>query len=269
MAPERVSSPSPILPVSLPTSSKTSVLQELRRQLAKVQPSGDEILHVPTGLCSLDRLLPGNGLPGSSIVEWVQQVPGIPAASLALFCIRPRLLSAGCLAIVDGQSEFHAEAALRLGIPVSRLLLIRPPRSTSNQADFLWALEQTARCSGVSAVLCWIDRISSTAMRRLQLAVERSSVCLHVVRPQSALRQTSWADFRFVVNPASLSDPEQSARGRVRLLQVELVRSRTAVEHQGSVRFVVDCESGEIREAGGMRQISELAGSASAATATH
>ncbi len=185
MAPERVSSPSPILPLSLPTSSKTSVLQELRRQLAKVQPSGDEILHVPTGLCSLDRLLPGNGIPGPPLWNGCSRFPEYrqrlwhSSAYVRVYCRR-----AG-VAIVDGQSEFHAEAALRLGIPASRLLLIRPPRSASHQADFLWALEQTARCSGVSAVLCWIDRISSTAMRRLQLAVERSSVCLHVIRPQS------------------------------------------------------------------------------------
>ncbi|MBL8814761.1 MAG: hypothetical protein JNL58_01935 [Planctomyces sp.] len=242
---------------------RSTILSELRRQLAKSQPVMSENACTPSGLLALDRLLPGGGFSGSTIVEWVQHAPGLPVATTALRCLAPMLAKPGCIAVVDGQNEFHAEAALRQGIPAARLLLIRPPsgRGSSHQADFLWALEQATRCSGIRAVLCWIDRISSTAMRRLQLAVERSGVSLHMVRPHSALKQPSWADLRFFVRLSDRQHQQKLLAGNQRFILVELLRSRNAVHHQGHALLKIDYETGHVCT------VPELADSAAPATA--
>ena len=154
----------------------------------------------------------------------------------------------GCLAVIDERHEFHADAARSQGIPLSRLLLVRPQhvvpelsvstgrtrfvrRISAAHNDALWALEQTARCPGVRAVLSWLDRSSSAVMRRLQLAVESSGVSVVLIRPASVLQQPSFADLRLHVQTVTQTD---QPAWKPRLYSVRLLRSRHGLQHEGS-----------------------------------
>jgi protein ImuA len=231
---------------------RAKTIDALRRQLISSQKSGVEQKCVSTGLASLDQLLPNGGLPTSSIIEWISDDPGQGAASIALRSIAPMLALAGCLAVIDERHEFHADCVRAQGIPLSRLLLIRPPRhtvdsstagssrfvrrTTLSQNQSLWALEQSARCPGVRVVLCWMDRCSSAVMRRLQLAVERSGVTIVLIRPANVLAQSSFADLRLhvqTVNPPQTVFPPKARSQRQRDYMVRLLRSRHGLEHQG------------------------------------
>jgi hypothetical protein len=228
---------------------RAETIEALRRQLISTQrrPSARDC--ISTGLKSLDGLLPGGGLPASGLLEWICEDVGQSGASLAFRTLVPMLALPGCLAVIDERHEFHAEAVRSQGIPLSRLLLVRPPqpdteiteaarrsrfvrRNSAARSEALWALEQAARCPGVRAVLCWLDRSSSAVMRRLQLAVERSGVLVVLVRPVSVLQQPSFADLRLLVQ--TVVQPDQTIQ-MPRVCCVRLLRSRHALEHEGRV----------------------------------
>lgn len=231
---------------------RAETIQTLRRQLVSSQKSPSVQKCIPTGLSSLDQLLPGGGLPTSALIEWISDDAGQATASMALRAIRPMLALPGCLSVIDERHDFYADAARAQGIPLSRILLIRPRRTVElattakrrfvrrtsvSENEALWALEQSARCPGVRTILCWLDRATSAIMRRLQLAIERSGVTIMLIRSASALAQASFADLRLHVKPRKCST-ENTSRPQVcsrteRSFQVRLLRSRHGLQHDG------------------------------------
>ncbi|MCP4173477.1 MAG: hypothetical protein GY758_22200 [Fuerstiella sp.] len=259
-------------------SATSAALQMLRRQLVQSQSHSPRRTVVSTGLPSVDALLPHAGLPSGSLLEWVSDGPGHRASSIAFRCATGFLQRSGAFAVVDGRGCFNAAAVRNIGIPLSRLLLVRPQGSSGrdyscgggsgtpqlrqrHRTETLWALEQLGRSSGVQVVVAWIDRLSSTAQRRLQLAVETSGVTVFLIRPAAALRQTSWADLRFHVQSAretqSAVSGGNAACDRSRIA-VRLIRSKNAVRHNGCAWLECHHETGNVLE------VSELARTAGA-----
>lgn len=245
-------------------SARSLTVDQLRRQLMKSQLLQVERAVVSTGFPELDALMPENGLPTGSVIEWVSDAPGLRATSLALKCAARFLHQPGTMAVVDPVNDFHPASVEHLGIPLSRLLVVRPnPEcaghtfgttmlSHSDRSNALWALEQLTRCAGVNVVVTWIDRLSSTAQRRLQLAVENSGVTVFLMRPPQALQQSSWADLRFRIRSTTAATatvqshecnltPTSAAQ-----FSVQLVRSKNAVQHQGSAVLECHNETGDV-----------------------
>lgn len=240
------------------------VIQQLRRQLLRCQVTHATQTTVSSGYPGLDKLLPESGLPSGSVIEWVHDGPGLHSATLALHCAAGFLKKPGVLAVVDAQNDFHPMSLHHLGIPMPRLLVVRPclnhqtcgEPSQAQKSETLWTLEQLARCSGVRVVMAWIDHLSSTAQRRLQLAVEKSGVTVFLMRSSIALQQTSWADLRFHVQ--SVPQPEADVNefltpSKYSRLSVQLVRSKNSVQRHG--RVLLDCS----HETGDVFEVSELA----------
>jgi hypothetical protein len=236
---------------------RAETIRALRRQLVSAQQTQSSQRVIPTGLRSLDQLLPGGGLPTSALIEWISDETGQAAASVALRAVAPLLSLPGCLAVIDENHDFHGNAAKAQGIPLSKILLVRPPRPTpeevaaANQsryvrrvsvchAEALWALEQVARNAGVRAVLCWLDRASPAVMRRLQLAVERSGVTILLIRPATVLGSASFADLRLHIQSTNLPEhilrpaPPKARPLERRSLSVRLLRSRHGIQHEGT-----------------------------------
>ncbi|MEZ6059633.1 MAG: hypothetical protein R3C19_04660 [Planctomycetaceae bacterium] len=267
---------------------KSEAVRALRQQLFRSEQRSADYAVVSTGFQSLDDLLPHRGLSTGSIVEWISSGPGQMTMSLAMTCALPLLTKPGAFAVPDPECQFHPAAAVALGLPLSRLLLIRPANHSVRQErhsagvcpgnlqrdtprrgalrqdtlrrDTLWTLEQLARCSGVRIIVCRLDRISSTALRRLQLAVERSGVTVFLIRPASALKQPSWADLRLHVQPLNSDDAWAESGYAAGAVSVKLLRSRYSVQHHGCARFGIDDETSTVFE------IPELVGAAAAAT---
>jgi protein ImuA len=229
-------------------SPRRETLEQLRRQLRGTRaPASDTIVSTPTGLAGLDRLLPGGGIPGASVIEWISELPGQSAASLALRSAAPLLQRPGCLAVIDEHREFYPAAITTHGIPLSRLLLVRIPPEVSSSplrlpksaaglsehSQALWALEQTARCRGVSVILTWLHRCTSAVVRRLQLAVESSGSVLMLMRPAQALQQPSFADLRLHISSCS-------ADNRFRRIRIQLLRARHSLQSVGTTELLQD-----------------------------
>ena len=249
------------------TAVRTDTIQSLRQQLLASLPTRAVQQIIPTGLASMDALLPHGGLPAASLIEWISEDAGLNTGSIALKSIVPMFALHGCLAIVDERHDFHADAARCHGIPLSRMLLIRPAHTVSVQSanrsrfvrqssvshsDALWALEQAARCPGVRVVLMFLEQASSAVMRRLQLAVECSGATIVLIRPASILHQPSFADLRLHVTAAQPALAGMTGRRR---LKVQLLRSRHGLQHTGQAQLEVDHETGAVYS------ISELADS--------
>ena len=165
----------------------------------------------PSGFRGIDRLLPAGGIGSGSLIEWIGG-PASGAATLA-FAVAGRLRvarpegAAGPILVIDRQGRFHPPAVMPWlegpaagkpkagGAAVGAIVVVRPSRDE----DEIWAIDQALRCPGVTAVLAWPQRVSSTAMRRFQLAARGSGTVGFLVRPVAARREPSWAEARLNV----------------------------------------------------------------------
>ena len=165
----------------------------------------------PSGFRGIDRLLPAGGIGSGSLIEWIGG-PASGAATLA-FAVAGRLRvarpegAAGPILVIDRQGRFHPPAVMPWlegpaagkpragGAAVGAIVVVRPSRDE----DEIWAIDQALRCPGVTAVLAWPQRVSTTALRRWQLAARGSGTVGFLVRPVGARREPSWAEARINV----------------------------------------------------------------------
>jgi protein ImuA len=211
---------------SCSTTEMVAALAEQVRRIEGARRTVGEV--VSSGDAGLDRLLPEGGLRRGTLVEWLSGGRGSGAATLALAAARQAVASAGALVVVDRDGLFYPPAAVRLGIDLRRLIVVRP--RSDEERD--WAVDQVLRCRAVSAAWCPIG--SSTGhqepldqvFRRWQLAAETSGVLGLLVRPAAARQEPSWAELRLWVEPLPLAVPRGA--GRSRRLRVELLRARGA-----------------------------------------
>ncbi len=215
-----------------PDTDPLSPLPRLARMMALATPAGSQGTPVSSGFRGLDRLLPAGGVCRGSLVEWIGG-PASGAASLA-FAVACRLLAAragiagngsagaglaGTLVVVDRRGRFHPPALLAWlaaanqasesrsakhagsvkGFMSSRgtgpLVVVRPSRDE----DEIWAIDQALRCPGVTAVVAWPERATSTTLRRWQVGARAGGAVGLLVRPTQARREPSWAQARLAV----------------------------------------------------------------------
>jgi hypothetical protein len=80
-------------------------------------------------------------------------------------------------------------------VPLERQLVVRT-------AEPAWAIEQALDSGGCSLVLGWLKTsISTPALRRLQLATQRSQTPAMLFRPLAEARQASPAELRITLEP--------------------------------------------------------------------
>lgn len=148
----------------------------------------------PTGFSALDNELPGGGWPAGALIELLLEHPGVGELSMLLpllgrtppeqwvIWLAPPLLP-------------YAPALARAGVPLGRLLIVRP----EHPQTLLWAIRQAAISGSCSAVLAWVSRIDNSGLRRLQLAAEESATPLFLFRPNSVAGQSSPAPLRLAL----------------------------------------------------------------------
>ncbi len=203
-------------------AKSSATVAQLREQIRKLQAAPRQYLAVlRTGIATLDRLLPGGGLPMGQAVELCGEAAS-GRTSVALRAIAAATRESRLCAYVDGPRELYPPAAAALGVELRRLLVARPraPRLHS------WTAVQLAR-SGAFA--CVVLDLTHTGVR-LSLAEGRKLVDA-AVRGGSAL--------------LLLTPPSAPADGMVRLaleavgvqgLRVEVLRSRQGgVGHQAVI----------------------------------
>jgi len=217
--------------------SQTHTLDDLTRKLREIECSrtrqaASEAAKscCSTGIEGLDRLLPGQGLPAGTLTEWLAG-DGAGAGTLAFLTAATRNKALDqAVVVIDPQRRWYAPAVSALRTRLTDTILICPDRP----ADALWAFEQSLRCSAVAATIGWCDRLHDLAFRRLKLAAEQGGGLGLLLRPETAIREPSWADVRLRVEPLPTLPASPGRRVRV-----ELLRCRGGF-HGGDVQLLID-----------------------------
>jgi hypothetical protein len=227
---------------SIPHSGSSCDLGFRESQTASPEQKLSEKV-VPTGIESLDCLLPDAGFRVGTLVEWLAEAGS--GDQLALLAAAPALVDDRLLFVIDGEATFYPPAAAALGIDLGRLILVRPrkaARSTTTvtkkeapSEETLWALEQTLQSQGVAVTFCRLERMNARVFRRLQLAAERGGGLGFLIRAPSARSEPSWSDVRLCVEAV----PEQFSPGEISLSgrrwRVEVLRCRRGAAGQRSI----------------------------------
>ena len=169
---------------------------------------------ISSGYEPLDRMLPEGGFRRGTLVEWLGG-DGSPVGTLAAAAARAACRDAGALVVLDRRGEFYPPAAVGMGIGLEKLIVVH----ADTAADHVWALDQSLRCSGVAAVLAWIEKLDGRTFRRLQLAAEASGVLGLLIRPGAVRQEPSWADVRLLVEPLPSAGRPGQRRARIHLLR--------------------------------------------------
>ena len=210
-------------------------LDQLRHQLSAWENNAWNSTEsiVSTGYPALDAILPAGGLRRGSLVEWLAEVPGHGATTLALLCAREACRTGGDLVIVDCESQFHDGAEFypptlaTWGIDHERLILLRP----RSQQHIEWAMVQVLRSPSVAAVWGHFNQLDSHAFRRWQLAARSGGTLGLLLRPACMRREPTWADVRLLVQPLAGHQP--------RRVRATPLRCRGGVS-KGSVELEID-----------------------------
>src|SRR5262245_21362472 len=202
--------------------TKTDLIRDLRDQTQRIASAHRRACKtglISTGLPALDRLLPGGGLEGGTLIEWLAEGAGSGAVTLALGVAARALDRGGACVVIDSASEFYPPAAAELGVPLERMILVRP----SGPRLALWAWEQALRFRGVAVTLGALGPLSDRPFRRLQLAAEAGGGLGFLVRPAACRAEPSWAAVRLGVSAQPSGELERRWR-------VEALASRAVVE---------------------------------------
>ena len=211
-------------------SSRDSVLQQLRRQAGCLSTLPTDAAKVmSTGSETLDRHLPRGGLRTDAINEWIGASHSSGATVLATIAtatyLRPNSNNvskpyafdsnaSGPLVIVDRDGTFYPPAAVALGIPAEKMVLVRP----KNHADHVWAIDQALRCESVAGVWSHIGpQLNDRDARRFQLAAESGQTPGFLIRPSSVRGRPTFADVRLYCEPMAPARPAaEDSRGPCR-----------------------------------------------------
>jgi RecA/RadA recombinase len=226
-------SPSPVDP---------EVVEKLRHEMARrLRPRGlsaGSESSLTTGVPDLDLLLPGGGIPRGELTE----ITGPPSSGKTALLVRllARALERGEVAVyLDTTGSFDSTSVLRAGLPLKRLLLVRPP----SVAVALQVLEELLRSRGpgllaldLAGLLLRRGLTQATLFRLVRVVreVDAAVVLLRDAVP-GATSLGSAVGLRLFCRSLGCSvDPSRPGAFRMR---VEVAKSR-----QGSVGGAVDLE---------------------------
>lgn len=225
-------------------SSKPS-LDQLRAQVQRIQSrrlssDSDPEPCFSVGGAVLEAMLPHRGLRRGTIVQWIGDIHGSGASSLSLMAAahiaRSEISGGKPLVIFDSGKHFYPPAAISLGVPANRMVIVHKRRQHSH-ADMIWALDQALRCDAVAAVWAEIGPwLNDRDARRLQLAAEAGGTVGLFVRPEAVRGRPSFADISWHVSPLQEQHPASSAGSANRRLRVQIDRCRGGA--QGAVATI-------------------------------
>jgi protein ImuA len=183
---------------------------------------GNQLAHVgaravSSGYPDLDALLPGAGWPAGSLTELLVEHGGIgemrllaPALKALTARSHPNLSRHVLLVAPPWQPYAHALHAW--GIALDQVVWIR-----ARDDEAPWVAEQALKQDGVGAVLVWLPKARSDAVRRLQVVAQDSRALAFLIRPPAARSQSSPAPLRMVCTP--VPPPADTSISRRRWMQ--------------------------------------------------
>jgi len=212
----------------------------------------NKIVGLATGFEALDKILPARGWPSGAIVEVLISQSGIGELQLLMPTMMHLSRLERWLVWVAPPYVPYAPALQTAGLDLSRLLVIQPKFSGAshsllnnnkknsyqkdsyqkgsyqkdsyqkNNKDILWSMEKALRTPNCGMVLSWIEHISITSIRRLQLAAEAGQSLGVLFRDMAA--QPSPAALRLALKPLVVKS--EVLKPVAQKLQVRIIKAR-------------------------------------------
>lgn len=156
-------------------AEKKALIAQLQREISSLQgvrEGKDD--KVCLGLGAIEQALPGNIFPVAAVHEFISYGREQAAATNSFItCLLGKLLQNDSYCIwVSMRSNMYASGLKRFGLNADRILFVNAGKST----DALWTIEEALKCNQITTVVGEVPDLSFTESRRLQLAVESSSV---------------------------------------------------------------------------------------------
>ena len=124
---------------------------------------------IPTGYTELDAALPEGGWPTAALMEVITPRWGIGELRLLLPAMHAATAAGHWLVWVAPPFLPYAPALAAAGIDLSRVIVIH---SESRLHDALWSMEKALQTAPCALVFAWLNWLSNSVVRRLQLAAE-------------------------------------------------------------------------------------------------
>ena len=124
---------------------------------------------IPTGFNQLDAVLPGGGWPANAVVEIITSQWGIGELQLLAPVMSSLNQAQGWLVWIAPPYIPYPPALQNMGIDTRRVIILHPDQSNN---DVIWSMEKTLRSAQCAMTMAWPQRLSHTAIRRLQLAAQ-------------------------------------------------------------------------------------------------
>lgn len=214
-----------------PAAQRRALLAELQSRMEQVQrvwrrADQDHPPRCATALPPLDEAL-GGGFATAAVHEFLLERDAA-GLTLAWHVAARAAAAAGWILYLDSAADFYPPAAALLGVPLERLLVVRP----RNSRDALWVCEQALRCRAVATVLAPLADLPAQASRRLQLAAELGGG-LGLLLRSAARASPTFVTTRLRLAPAAPQSFSRAAArygpctpARLRRLEVTILKIR-------------------------------------------
>lgn len=222
---------------------RATVVEALRRQLAAQRAEwfertdSSEPRKVSTGLPSLDRLLPGGGVPERGLIECLGEA-GSGVGSTALLLASHLIVDGGICVVLDSvpsadqkgkkttwEGNFFKPGTWSQEFDCDSFVLVQ----VRSRKDLFWAFDQVLRAPGAIAV-GWFDEIPESTYRRFLLATEEHGTSGVLIRPPVMKERPAWADLRLAVEPVADDAAGENDR---RTIGIRVLHCRgSCVEHR-------------------------------------
>lgn len=176
-----------------------------------------------SGLGAIEEAFPGKEFPRAAVHEFISYDLGAAAATNGFMMgVAGKLMrESGVCVWVGAKRTVYPVALAQFGITPDRVIFIDPHR----KKDALWTIEEALKCDALQLVVGEIGELSFMESRRLQLAVERSSVTGFIHRKNPRMENTVACVSKWKITPVtSIADDGMPGLGlprwHVQLLKV-------------------------------------------------
>ena len=156
------------------------IIQTLQREILPLQGFKQyNAARVDMGFKPLEHAFPNNTFPTGAIHEFMgATTEDIAATSGFIAGLLSRLMQQGSPCLWIGAMSVFPCALPFFNVQPDKIIFLK----IKQQKNILWAMEEALKCDRLAAVVGEISNLDLTQSRRLQLAVEQSSVTGLVIR---------------------------------------------------------------------------------------
>jgi len=204
------------------SAAKNELIQQLQKEVLSIQrlkkASGPNL---NTGLWEVEKAFPDETFPLGAVHEFISNAKEDAAATNGFMAgLFNQLIKKGTAVWVSNKRTLFPPALNMFGIAPERIIFIDLWRPK----EVLWAIEEALKCNVLSAVIGELGELSFTESRRLQLAVEESSVTGFIHRYSSKENVTACVS-RWKIKPLTSKTEDMPGMGFPRW-NVQLVKVR-------------------------------------------